>query len=280
AADSVDLEWKPRAISFVLFGGVMAGFLGPRLCYMYKDLIAGHEFAGSYLVISAMAALAMLMIGFTRLAPVPHPEPNEDTGRPLRELIRTPSVFVPILTGMASYALMTFVMVAAPLAMVRICGHPVDSATTAIQWHIVAMFAPSFITGFVINRIGAHLTVGIGLTLILASAAVSLEGISVWHFYAALVLLGAGWNFGFIGSTTLLSESYGPLEAARVQGMNEQLVFGTMAVASIGSGALLQLIGWKAVNVLVVPIASAAIALLAWGYGRSRRERRAASEVG
>ena len=274
AADSVDLKWKPRAISFVLLGGVMAGFLGPRLSYMFKDVVAGHEFSGSFLVISILSGLAALMISFTRLAPVAHPAPNESTGRPLWELIRTPSVFVPVLSGMASYALMTFVMVAAPLAMVRICGHPVDTATTAIQWHIVAMFAPSFITGTVINRIGAHLTAGIGLFMILISAAISLDGVSAWHFYLALVFLGTGWNFGFIGSTTLLSESYGPLEAARVQGMNEQLVFGTMAVASIGSGTLLQMIGWQAVNVLVIPIATAAIALLAWGYGQSKKERR------
>ena len=265
AADSVSEHWKGRAISLVLLGGVFAGFLGPKLSFVAKDWISAQEFAGSFLMISVLAILVIFVLSFTKLAPIVKAQPHEDKGRSISQLIRTPAIFVPILSGMASYALMTFVMVAAPLAMVRICGLSVESATTAIQWHIVAMFAPSFVTGMIINRVGTHLTAGLGLFFILLSAAVSLNGITEWHFYIAMVLLGLGWNFGFIGSTTLLAQAYGALEAARVQGLNEQLVFGTMAIASIGSGALLQLIGWQSVNILVIPVATAAIALLAWG---------------
>ncbi len=277
AADSVPEKWKPRAISLVLLGGVFAGFLGPRLSFISKDWVSDQEFSGSFLMISVLALASIAALAFTRLAPIPKPQEHEDNGRSLGQLVRTPEIFIPIISGMATYALMTFIMVAAPLAMVNVCGHSVETATTAIQWHIVAMFAPSFLTGFIINRIGGHLTAGLGLFLILLSAAISLNGISEWHFYGAMLLLGVGWNFGFIGSTALLSQAYGPMEAARAQGLNEQLVFGSMALASIGSGALLQLIGWEAVNILTIPVATGAIALLAWGdsLARSRAKRAA-----
>ena len=274
AADGVTEEKKARAISLVLLGGVLAGFLGPRLSFMAKDWAGGQEFAGSFLMISAIAVLAYILLSFTKLAPVVKSSDHAEPGRPLSQLVRTPAVFVPILSGMATYSLMTFVMVAAPLAMVTVCGHSVETATTAIQWHIVAMFAPSFATGSIINRIGAHLTAGLGLLMILLCAAINLNGISEWHFYFSMVLLGVGWNFGFIGSTTLLTKAYGPSEAAKTQGLNEQLVFGAMALASIGSGALLQLIGWQSVNVLVIPIATGTIALLAWGEAIHRQQQK------
>jgi len=165
------------------------------------------------------------------------------------------------------------VMVAAPLAMVHVCGHSAEAATTAIQWHIVSMFAPSLVTGYIINRIGTHATVGIGLLLILGAALTNLNGISTLHFDAALVLLGVGWNFGFIGSTTMLSQAYRPEEASTAQGLNEPLMFGSMAVASISSGVLLNTLGWQSINVLVLPIVSAALALLAWGDYRQRQLR-------
>lgn len=274
AADGVPDEKKARAISMVLLGGVLAGFLGPRLSFVAKDWIAGREFSGSFLMISVIAVAAFIMLSFTKLAPVVRAKKHEDSGRSLSQLLKSPAIFVPIISGMATYSLMTFVMVAAPLAMVTLCGHSVETATTAIQWHIIAMFAPSFFTGQIISRIGAHLTAGIGLFLVLLCAAINLNGISEWHFYFSMVLLGVGWNFGFIGSTTLLAKAYGPMEAAKTQGLNEQLVFGAMAVASIGSGALLQLIGWQSVNVLVIPVATATIALLAWGEALHRKEQK------
>jgi MFS family permease len=171
---------------------------------------------------------------------------------------------------------MTLVMVAAPLAMVYVCGLASIEATTAIQWHVVAMYAPSFVTGWVIGKLGAHLTAGLGLAMIAAGAIVALTGTTVLHFDAALILLGAGWNFGFIGSTALLAASYSPQEAARVQGLNEQLVFGVMAVASISSGLLLQLVGWQTINIIAIPLAAAAILMLAWGDLRQRSKAAAA----
>lgn len=265
AADSVAPDLKSRAISWVMFGGVAAGFFGPQLSTISRDWVPGSPFAAGYLVMAALSVVAIAVLSQTRLAPTHVPGHGAPAGRPLAVLLRTPEVVVPMVGAATSYALMTLVMVAAPLAMVYVCGHSPAEASGAIQWHIIAMFAPSFFTGTVISRIGAHLTAAIGLVLIIACAVIALSGISVGHFNIALVLLGLGWNFGFIGSTTLLTQSYRPEEAARVQAVNEQLVFGSMAVASIGSGLLLELIGWQAINILAIPVAALAILLLGWG---------------
>jgi MFS family permease len=148
--------------------------------------------------------------------------------------------------------------------MVYVCGHTTADAAFAIQWHIVAMFAPSFVTGAIIQRIGARLTAAIGLLLILLAAGTNLNGTSTLHFDISLILLGVGWNFGFIASTAMLAAAYRPEEAAKVQAANEQVVFGVMALASIASGLLLQLIGWEAINLLAIPVAALAILALAW----------------
>lgn len=272
-ADSVPTDMKARAISLVLLGGVAAGFLGPKLSYIAKDWIAGAEYAGSFLIISVLSAIGFLLISQTKLAPIVKPKEGDSKGRPALVLLKLPEIYIPIATGMATYALMTFVMVAAPLAMVHVCGHSPEQATTTIQWHIIAMFAPSLFTGNIINKIGAHMTVGIGLLLILACALVNLNGTSTLHFDAALIMLGVGWNFGFIGSTALLSQAYRPEEASTAQGLNEPFVFGSMAVASISSGVLLNTLGWESINVLVLPIITAALALLAWGDYRQRQLR-------
>lgn len=274
AADSVPEDLKSRAISGVLFGGVLAGFIGPPLAAISKDWIPGATFAATYVVMAGLALLAIGVLSFTRLAPTVKDPVARRAGRPLSVLIRTPAIIVPMLGAAISYALMVLVMVAAPLAMVYVCGHTSAEAAFAIQWHVVAMFAPSFVTGTIIRKIGAHLTASIGLLLIIGAAAVNLHGISVLHFNVALVLLGVGWNFGFIASTTMLSTAYRPEEAARVQGLNEQVVFGSMAVASIASGLLLQLIGWQSINILAVPVATAAILMIGWG-GLSGRGRAA-----
>jgi predicted MFS family arabinose efflux permease len=270
-ADSVSESLRARAISLVLLGGVAAGVIGPQTALFGKDLFAGAEFAGSFLGIVALSAVGFVVLSFTRLAPERHPEPGEAAGRTTAELLRSPMIFVPIGTAMISYALMTFVMVAAPLAMVTICGHSTAEATGAIQWHIVAMFLPSLVTGWVISRIGAPATIALGLLLIAGCAFVNLNGISVLHFSVALVMLGVGWNFGFIGSTTMLTGAYAPEEAQRAQSLNEPLVFGAMAVASIGSGILLQTIGWQSINVMAFPIVLVGLALLGWCVMRGRR---------
>ena len=276
AADSVPAALKSRAISWVLFGGVAAGFIGPPLAAWSKDWISGATFAATYLVMAGLAAIAIIALSLTRLAPTVKDAAQRKAGRSFAELVRTPAVVVPMIGGAASYALMVLVMVAAPLAMVYVCGHSAVDAAFAIQWHVVAMFAPSFVTGSIIARIGAHITAALGLLMIMAAAIVNLMGISVTHFVVALVLLGVGWNFGFIASTSMLSTAYRPEEAARVQGLNEQVVFGVMAIASIASGVLLEMIGWQSINILAIAVA--AVAILVIGGDDVFRRRRTAAE--
>lgn len=279
AADSVPPDLKARAVSWVMFGGVLSGFLGPGLAGATANIVPGAQYSGSFIALAAMVCIGVAFVAFTDLPKgQPKPEPGK-SGRPFSQLIKDPDIFVRMLTGMASFALMTFVMVAAPLAMVYWCGHTPGEAATAIQWHIVAMFAPSFITGTIINRIGTHFTVAIGLLLILASAGIALTGISVLHFNIALILLGVGWNFGFIGSTVMLTRGYRPEEGARAQALNEQVVFGGMALASIGAGVLLNRFGWEAVNLMVMPIVAAVLLLLAWTDLRGRRLKREAATL-
>lgn len=276
AADSVPDQLKSKAISWVLFGGVVAGFIGPPLVAVSQNWIPGATFAATYLVMAAVALIAIGVLLFTRLAPTVKDPEKRRAGRPIAELLRSVDVLVPMAAAAVSYALMVLMMVAAPLAMVHGHGHTATDAAFAIQWHVVAMFAPSFITGTVISRIGARLTAVSGLLLIIAAAIVNLMGVTVLHFDLALVLLGVGWNFGFIASTSMLSTAYRPEEAARVQGLNEQVVFGSMAVASIASGLLLQLIGWQSINVLAIPVAAAAILMIGWGGAPGRRGTMAA----
>lgn len=267
AADSVAPDLKSRAISWVLFGGIAAGFFGPQVSSITRNWIPGSQYAASFLVIVALAIVSIAILSQTRLAPTP--VANEaGGGRPLGVLLRQPEIFLPMLGASITYSLMTLLMVAAPLAMVYICGHSPDAASSAIQWHVVAMFAPSFVTGTIIRYLGPYLVTAIGLVLIIICAAIALNGISVGHFTLTLILLGVGWNFGFIGSTTILATAYRPEEAARVQALNEQIVFGATAIASIGSGLLLQLVGWQAINILAIPLATVTIALLAWGSFR------------
>ncbi len=272
-ADSVPLPLKARAISWVLFGGVVSGFIGPQISILSKDWVPGHPFTATYLVMGILAILAIGVLLATRLAPTLKTAEERKGGRGVPQLLRSVDILIPMITAATSYALMVLVMVSAPLAMVYLCGHSAADAAFAIQWHIVAMFAPSFITGAIINRLGANLTAAIGLTLIIAAAVVNLSGITVLHFVVSLVFIGVGWNFGFIASTAILSASYRPEEAARVQGLNEMVVFGVMALASIASGILLDRIGWQSVNVLVIPVAAAAFLLLGWGDIARRRRR-------
>jgi len=271
AADSVAPDLKSQAISWVMFGGVAAGFFGPQLSALTRTWIDSAEYAASFLVIGVLSLISVIVLSATRLAPTHLPGATQDKGRPLSVLLRQPEIVLPMLGASLSYALMTLVMVAAPLAMVHVCGHSPNEAAGAIQWHVVAMFAPSFVTGAIIKRIGAGLVTAIGLLLIIACAAIALNGITVAHFTAALILLGVGWNFGFIGSTAMLTTSYQQQEAGRVQAVNEQVVFGSSAIASLSSGFLLQFVGWEAINLLAIPVAALTILLLGLGAMRQAR---------
>jgi MFS family permease len=270
AADTASEAFKPKAISWVLVGGVFSGVIGPQVVIATKDLWPPYLFAATYLAQAGLAAVSAIVLMFVRI-PRPATIAVAGQGRPLGEIARQPRFLVAVACGVASYAMMNMVMTSAPLAMV-ICDHSVADATLGIQWHVIGMYAPSFFTGALIARFGVERVVAFGLFLIVTSAIVGLSGTTILHFWIGLVLLGVGWNFGFVGATTMVTECHGPNERNKVQAFNDFLVFGSMAIGSFSSGKLLADYGWDAVNGVVIPIVVAAGALLAWNVFSKRRQ--------
>ena len=269
AADTASERFRARAVSYVLAGGIFAAVLGPQLVIWTKDILSPHLFAASFLGQSACALAAAVVLHFVR---IPHfKTPDHHERRPLAAIVRQPRFMVAAACGMAAYAMMNMVMTSAPLAMVG-CGHSVTDATLGIQWHVLAMYGPSFFTGSLIARYGVERITGIGLGLIVLTAIVAISGITVAHFWSALVLLGVGWNFAFIGATTMVTECHRPEERTRVQSFNDFLVFGSMAVSSFSSGQLLETVGWAAINEVVIPVVIVVFALLMWVRMRTRAQ--------
>jgi MFS family permease len=268
AADTASDAFRPKAIAWVLAGGVFGGVLGPQLVISTKDLWLPYLFAASYVAQAAVAAIAGFVLILLRI-PKPPAEHPEGRGRPLSGIVRQPRFVVAVACGIASYAMMNMVMTSAPLAMVE-CNHSVTNATLGLQWHVIAMFAPSFITGSLIARFGVEKVIAVGFVLLLASAAVSIAGITLAHFWVGLILLGIGWNFGFIGATSMVTQCYRPNERNRVQAFNDFLVFGSMAIGSFASGKILVLFGWAAVNEVVFPVVLTVAAMLLWLVMRER----------
>lgn len=269
AADSASSEFKARAISWVMAGGLVAGVLGPQIVIWTRDIVPGAAFAGSFFAQATLALLSIPIVSALRAPPVSQAPPR--AGRPLREIARQPRFIVAVSTGLVSYGLMSFVMTAAPVAMVG-CGHSVETAAYGISLHILAMFGPSFFTGRLIDRFGKERITAAGLIMIAAAAIVNLSGLSVAQFWIGLVLLGVGWNFGFIGATALVTDCYRPEERAKVQALNDFMVFGSVALASLSAGKLLVLGGWEILNWLVFVPVIAATVLLLWQWRRDRTE--------
>ncbi len=246
AADAAEPDFRPTAISLVLSGGVVSGLFGPELAIWSRDLFQPYLFLGCYAGIAVMMAAAFLVLSQLR---VPAPSAAETAGpqRPLGEIMRQPVFIVAAGGSMIAYGVMSLVMTATPLAMAS-CGYDFGSAAHVIQWHVLGMFVPSFFTGQLIRRFGLLNIMTVGVAANLACLAINLHGVSTWHFWSALTLLGIGWNFMYVGGTTLLIEAYRPAEKAKVQGLNDFLVFGTAAFGSLSSGALANLFGWSAVN--------------------------------
>lgn len=270
AADTASETFRPKAISWVLVGGVFGGIVGPQLIILTKDIWQPYLFAASYVAQAIIAALAGLVL--LRLdIPTPPAVHVIGHGRPLGEILSQPRFVVAVACGIASYAMMNMVMTSAPLAMVM-CNHSVTDATLGLQWHVIAMFAPSFVTGSLIARFGVERVILSGFAVLLASAGVGISGITLAHFWTGLVLLGVGWNFSFIGATALVTSCYRPNERNRVQAFNDFLVFGSMAVGSFSSGTLLAVFGWPAVNEVVFPVVLTAAGMLLWLVLRRRAE--------
>jgi predicted MFS family arabinose efflux permease len=268
AADTASDAFKPKAVSWVLAGGVFAGILGPQLVIFTKDVWQPYLFAATFI---GQAGFALLTAFVLILVKIPRPVAVQGAkrGRPLAEIARTPRFITAVLCGVASYAMMNLVMTSAPLAMVD-CGHSVTTATLGLQWHVLAMYGPSFFTGSIIARFGMDRVILSGLALIGVAAAIGISGISVAHFWTALILLGIGWNFAFIGATTMVTRCHRPEERNQVQAFNDFLIFGSMAIGSFASGTLLATFGWSAVNEVVFPAILAAAVLLIWLSVRER----------
>lgn len=250
AADCATPERRPRALSAVMAGGVFAGVIGPQLVTYTMDLWQPYLFAATYLGQAAVAAVSLLVLAGVRL-PVPTAA-EAAKGRPLAVIARQPRFIGAVVCGVVSYLLMNFLMTAAPLAM-KFCSLPQQSANLGLQWHVIAMYGPSFWTGRLITRFGASKVVATGLLLTAASSVVGLLGIEVAHFWATLILLGLGWNFGFVGASAMVLECHRPEEKARVQSLNDFVVFGTMIFGSFLSGGLLSAYGWDTVLWLSFP---------------------------
>ena len=261
AADTATEAFRPRAISWVMVGGIAAGVIGPQSVYWTRDLTPAAPFAASFLAQGALALIAILVILMLRAPPVA--AVRSQGGRPLGEIMRQPKFIASVIAALVTYGLMSFVMTAAPMAMVA-CGHSIGDAALGIQWHILGMFGPSFFTGRLIARYGKAQITALGLILTAAAAVVGLTGLTVAHFWVGLVLLGIGWNFGFIGATALVTDCYRPEERVKVQAANDFLVFGSVAIASFSSGGLLSHGGWEVVNWLVFPPVAIALALVFW----------------
>ena len=262
AADTATDRFRPKAISWVMVGGIFAGIIGPQLVIGTKDLWQPYLFAGTYL---AQAGMAVLSAAVLMLVNIPKPPPRTDAnkGRPLSEIARQPRFITAVACAVGSYSMMNMVMTSAPLAMVE-CNHSVAEATLGIQWHVMGMFVPSLVTGSLILRVGVERMIGLGLGLIVLSAVISISGISLWHFWIGLCLLGVGWNFAFVGATTMVTQCHRPDERNKVQAFNDFLVFGSMAIGSFASGNVLASFGWVAVNNIVFPVILTAAALLLW----------------
>jgi MFS family permease len=269
AADTASAEFKPKAVSWVMAGGLFAAILGPQLVIFTKDLMPPYLFAWSYIGQASFALIAgVIMLMFFRAPGLVH-EASRKAGRPIREIARQPKFIVAVVCGVASYALMNLMMTSAPLAMFD-CGHSVADATLGIQWHVLAMYAPSFFTGSLILRFGVARVTAAGLIVLALSAVTGLSGITVAHFWTALILLGIGWNLSFVGATTMVTDCYRPEERNKVQAFNDFLIFGSMAIGSFISGSMLAHYGWYLVNVVMFPVVAVAGTMLIW---QARRER-------
>ena len=253
AADTASDAFKPKAVSWVLAGGIVAGVVGPQAVILTSDLFAPILFAGAYAAQAALAAASCLVLACLRIPRPPPRDAGVGGGRPIGTIFATARLRVAVMCGIVAYALMNLVMTAAPMAMVA-CGFSTAEAALGIQWHVIAMYGPSFFTGGLIARFGAERIAGVGLALLAGCGVVALAGIELAHFWTALILLGLGWNLAFVGATTIVVGAARPEERARVQATNDLLIFAAVALASFSSGKILDSAGWEMVNVALIAI--------------------------
>jgi MFS family permease len=270
AADAAPADFKAKAISYVLAGGVIGGVLGPELSKYTRSLMQ-PEFFASYASLFVYSLAAMAIVSRLRLSE-PASDASEQAARPLSEIIAQPTFIVAAVVAALGYAVMSLLMTATPLAM-GFCGHPYSAAASVISAHVVGMFGTSFFTGSLIKRFGVLQIMMTGVAIMFGCVAVALSGQEISTFWVALVLLGIGWNFMYIGGSTLLTETYRPAEKAKTQGVNEIVIFTVQAVAALSSGVLVNSRGWNTLNYVSLPailLAGACTAWLLWKRGLRR----------
>lgn len=272
AADTASPAFKPKAISWVMTGGIIAALVGTVLVMYTVDLLAPITFAGTWV---AMSLLALAGAAILLAVDIPQTEAHDaPSGRPLSVIARQPRYIVAALTAMLAYGIMMLVMTATPVAMLG-CGFSVQDSSWVIQWHALAMFVPSFFTGSLISRFGAEKVSAVGMLLLVGAAVSGLMGIHFENFAVGLILLGLGWNFGFIGGTTLLTDTYEPEERNKAQGLNDFLVFATTAATSLSAGKILAWFGWSGVNYAVLPMVLLALVMIGWLATHKRKAAQA-----
>ncbi len=268
AADTASEAFRPKAISYVMAGGLAAAIIGPQLVKLTSQAFV-VPFLGTYMAVIAVNVLGAALFLFLDIPKPPVPSQDAPRGRSRMELLKTPVIAVAVICAMVSYALMNLVMTSTPLAVVG-CGFTEGNAADVVTWHVLAMYVPSFFTGHLIARFGVEKIVASGLVILAGAGAVALQGVDLANFFVALVLLGIGWNFGFIGATTMLASAHASHERGRMQGLNDLLVFGGVTMASLASGGLMNcsggnpVDGWNAVNMAMAPFLVLAGGALVW----------------
>jgi MFS family permease len=259
ATEIVAPAFKERAISWVLAGGILGAVAGPNLASVTRDALP-VPFAGAYAALVVVALLALLTISFIEFPPLPKPSAAAP-GRPLREIARQPVFIVAVTACALGYGVMNLLMAATPIAMAA-CSHPFGNTALVLEWHVLGMFVPSFFTGSVIRRFGCLPVMAVGVALNVLCIAIALAGVDLMHFTVALLMLGVGWNFLFIGGTTLFTQAYRPEEKTTAQAAMDTLIFTTMTLTSFSSGALVTTSGWTLLNLgSIVPVAIAGLAI-------------------
>jgi MFS family permease len=268
ATDSASDSYRPKAISFVMAGGLLSAVVGPQLVKLTAEAMV-IPFLGTYLTVIALNALGVFLFAFLQTPAPVATKANEGPARTRWQLLTTPRIAVAVICATVSYALMNLMMTSSPIAVVG-CGFTKGNAADVVMFHVLAMYAPSFFTGHLIARFGAERIVGLGLAILTLSGVVAFVGVELANFFVALILLGLGWNFGFIGATAMLTASHTPAERGRMQGMNDFIVFGGVTLASLSSGGLMNcsgasvVDGWHAVNMAMIPFLGLAGASLIW----------------
>lgn len=277
AIETAPAHLRGVAVSRVMIGGIITALIAPQIVLYTRNLLDPLPFAGTYVALAIMAVIGIAVLSLLRFPPrdrvVAVPIAGEEA-RSLSAIMRQPRFIVALVCAATSFALMVFVMTAAPLAMVD-HHHTEADAILGIQWHVIAMFAPSLVTGRLIARFGKEAIVSIGLALLIVSAVVGVAGLELLHFWGMLIILGVGWNFSFVGATAMLADTYRPSERGRVEGLNDLIVFGSVAIASLASGAVLNAAGWTMINYIVLPIVVTVLTVLLVFLTRSEPVARA-----